>query len=310
MASKRITELTALASVTTDDLLLIVDDPAGTPASKKATVATLATLLNTSPALTGTPTAPTATVGTNTTQVATTAFVKTSVDNLLASAPAALDTLNELAAALGNDASFSSTVTTSLAAKAPLASPSLTGTPLAPTASAGTSTTQIATTAFVATSFAPKASPTFTGTVTTPLTTAGVVTTSGAGVLSSTASATAATANTYALRDGNGYVITSGLQTSPPPAIVTATTYTVAATDTSLIFNSTASCTVTLPSASTFSGRIIYMKTIAAFTVISASSNVLPLTTNTAGTAILAGTAGQWAMLHSNGTSWVKMAGS
>jgi len=63
-------------------------------------------------ALTGTPTAPTASVGTNTTQIATTAFVQ--------------------------QASF-----------APLASPALTGTPTAPTASAGTDTTQIATTAFV-----------------------------------------------------------------------------------------------------------------------------------------------------------------
>ena len=81
-----------------------------------------------SPALTGVPTAPTASAGTNTTQVATTAFVGTAVSNLVASAPAALDTLNELATALGNDASFSTTITNSLAAKAPLASPALTGT--------------------------------------------------------------------------------------------------------------------------------------------------------------------------------------
>lgn len=67
-----------------------------------------------SPALTGTPTAPTATAGTNTTQVATTAFV-----------------------------------TTGLALKANLASPTFTGTPAAPTATAGTNTTQVATTAFV-----------------------------------------------------------------------------------------------------------------------------------------------------------------
>ena len=81
-----------------------------------------------SPALTGTPTAPTATAGTATTQVATTAFVGTAVSNLVASSPAALDTLNELATALGNDASFSTTITNALAAKAPLASPALTGT--------------------------------------------------------------------------------------------------------------------------------------------------------------------------------------
>jgi hypothetical protein len=81
-----------------------------------------------SPALTGTPTAPTATAGTNTTQIATTAFVTGAVSDLIASAPGALNTLDELAAALGDDANFASTVTTSLAAKAPIASPTFTGT--------------------------------------------------------------------------------------------------------------------------------------------------------------------------------------
>lgn len=133
-----------------------------------------------SPALTGTPTAPTATAGTNTTQVATTAFVTTAVNNVIDAAPGALDTLNELAAALGDDANYAATITTALGnkqdkvtnvsdteigyldgvtsaiqtqinAKAPTASPTLTGTPLAPTATAGTNTTQIATTAFVKT---------------------------------------------------------------------------------------------------------------------------------------------------------------
>lgn len=73
--------------------------------------------LKASPTFTGTPLAPTATAGTNSTQIATTAFVASAVSSLVASAPAALDTLNELAAALGNDASFSTTVTTSIAAK-------------------------------------------------------------------------------------------------------------------------------------------------------------------------------------------------
>ena len=81
-----------------------------------------------SPTFTGTPAAPTASAGTNTTQIATTAFVRTEVSNLIASAPAALDTLDELAAALGDDASFATTVTNSLAAKAPIASPTFTGT--------------------------------------------------------------------------------------------------------------------------------------------------------------------------------------
>lgn len=102
-----------------------------------------------SPALTGTPTAPTATQATNNTQIATTAYVRTAVDGVVNAAPAALDTLNELATALGNDANFATTVTNSLATKAPLASPALTGTPTAPTAAADTTTTQVATTAFV-----------------------------------------------------------------------------------------------------------------------------------------------------------------
>jgi len=103
----------------------------------------------TSAALTGTPTAPTATAATNTTQIATTAFTATAVANLLDSAPATLNTLNELAAALGDDAAFSTTISNSIGLKAPLASPALTGTPSAPTASTGTNTTQLATTAYV-----------------------------------------------------------------------------------------------------------------------------------------------------------------
>ncbi len=71
-----------------------------------------------SPDLTGTPTAPTATAGTNTTQLATTAYVRTAVDNLVGAAPGALDTLDELAAALGDDANYATTITTALATKA------------------------------------------------------------------------------------------------------------------------------------------------------------------------------------------------
>ena len=80
-----------------------------------------------SPALTGVPTAPTAAANTNTTQVATTAYVQTEITDLIAAAPGALDTLNELASALGNDAAFSTTVTNSLATKLPLAGGTMTG---------------------------------------------------------------------------------------------------------------------------------------------------------------------------------------
>ena len=80
-----------------------------------------------SPALTGTPTAPTAAANTNTTQIATTAYVQTEINDLIAAAPGALDTLNELAAALGNDASFSTTVTNSLATKLNLSGGTMSG---------------------------------------------------------------------------------------------------------------------------------------------------------------------------------------
>lgn len=80
-----------------------------------------------SPTLTGVPSAPTAAAATNTTQIATTAFVRTEVSNLVASAPTALDTLNELATALGNDASFSTTITNSLAGKEPTITAGTTG---------------------------------------------------------------------------------------------------------------------------------------------------------------------------------------
>ena len=86
-----------------------------------------------SPELTGTPTAPTAAAATNTTQVATTAFVRTEVSNLVGSAGATLDTLGEIATALGNDVALSTTLTTSIGLKAPLASPTFTGTVTIPT---------------------------------------------------------------------------------------------------------------------------------------------------------------------------------
>jgi hypothetical protein len=106
-----------------------------------------------SPALTGTPTSTTAAVDTNTTQIATTAYV------------------------IGQSYLKSATASSTYA---PLASPTFTGTPAAPTASAGTSTTQLATTAFVTTADNLKAnlaSPAFTGTPTAPTATAGTNTT-------------------------------------------------------------------------------------------------------------------------------------
>ncbi|HGA2725039.1 TPA: phage tail protein [Enterobacter hormaechei] len=102
-----------------------------------------------SPTFTGTPKAPTAAAGNNTTQLATTAFVQAALIALVNGAPATLDTLKEIATAINNDPNFSTTINNALALKAPLASPALTGTPTAPTAAQTVNNTQIATTAFV-----------------------------------------------------------------------------------------------------------------------------------------------------------------
>ncbi|EHJ1676050.1 phage tail protein [Salmonella enterica] len=102
-----------------------------------------------SPTFTGTPKAPTPAAGNNTTQIATTAFVQAALTSLINGAPATLDTLKEIAAAINNDPKFSTTINNALALKAPLSSPALTGTPTAPTAAQSVNNTQIATTAFV-----------------------------------------------------------------------------------------------------------------------------------------------------------------
>ena len=78
-------------------------------------------------ALGGNPTTSTQTAGNNTTRIATTAFVSTAVANIVNSAPSTLDTLGEIATALGNDAALNTTLTNSIAAKLPLAGGTMTG---------------------------------------------------------------------------------------------------------------------------------------------------------------------------------------
>lgn len=70
-----------------------------------------------SPELTGAPSAPTAAPSTNSTQIATTAFVQAAVSALIDASPGALDTLNELAAAIGDDPNFAATISNGLAQK-------------------------------------------------------------------------------------------------------------------------------------------------------------------------------------------------
>jgi hypothetical protein len=94
------------------------------------------------------------------------------------------------------------------------------------------------------------------------------------------------------------------------PNTQTGTTYTVVDGDQWIISNNAAVVTLTLPTAANYTGRELIVKTINTGTVISASSNVVPRATGTAGTAILSGTAGSWAWMVSDGSNWVIMAGA
>src|SRR6185369_1316215 len=104
-----------------------------------------------------------------------------------------------------------------------------------------------------------------------------------------------------------GNTVTRALSASAPRT-VTGTTDSATAIDAAIIFNASGTCTETLPSASDNPGRILKLRTIAAQTVVSATSNVIPLAGGAAGTAILAATAGKWAELRSDGTNWQIMA--
>jgi len=83
--------------------------------------------------------------------------------------------------------------------------------------------------------------------------------------------------------------------------------FTLGDTENFVVCNGAGSITVTFPTASASTGRIVWIKTIAAQTVVSASSNVLPIGSATPGTAILAASAGANAMLVCDGTNWVIM---
>lgn len=95
---------------------------------------------------------------------------------------------------------------------------------------------------------------------------------------------------------------------SAVPTTVAGTTSTVGVSDSSIIYNASGTHTTTLPAAATYPGRWLHVKSIAAQAVNSASSNVVPIGGGAAGTAILAATAGKWALLQSDGTNWIIMA--
>lgn len=168
-------------------------------------------------------------------------------------------------------------------------------------ASAGTTYATIASLS----SYAPLASPTFTG--------APLSTTPTPGDNTTKIATTAFVATSFAPLASpsfTGQVTIAGPISTKAPTTVTTATYTVAATDSSLIFQTAAICTVTLPTPATYPGRLLRVKNIAAFAINSGSSNVVPLTTATAGTAIMTGVAGQWKTIQSDGTNWVVMSGN
>ena len=103
--------------------------------------------------------------------------------------------------------------------------------------------------------------------------------------------------------------VTTGLRRASP--VTKTADFTLADAEDYLINNKAGSaCVVTLPAAGSYTGRVVTIKTIQAQAVNSASSNVIPRAGGAAGTAILTGTAGNWATLVSNGTNWEIMSGS
>lgn len=104
-----------------------------------------------------------------------------------------------------------------------------------------------------------------------------------------------------------GTLSTSGTITTNAPVTKTAD-FSVASTDTWLINNKTGStCTVTLPSPSANTGRVLYFINYQNQSLVSASSNVVSRAGGAAGTAILDNVAGNWATIVSDGTNWVTM---
>ena len=102
----------------------------------------------------------------------------------------------------------------------------------------------------------------------------------------------------------------TGLGTGLVAPVTKTGNFTLGANENEVICNGSASITVTLPAASDWVCRRIRIKTVAAFTVVSASSNVVPLAGGSAGTSILSATAGKFAEMVSDGTNWIVMAGN
>ena len=102
--------------------------------------------------------------------------------------------------------------------------------------------------------------------------------------------------------------ITAAISAASSAPVTKTADFTVADNETWIINNKSGStCTATLPAASAWSGRQLTFKNIQAQTLVSASSNVVPIDSATAGTAILLAVAGNWATMVSDGTNWIIM---
>ncbi len=120
----------------------------------------------------------------------------------------------------------------------------------------------------------------------------------------------AATVTERAFIDHRGFINVNGGSFGRRTPVTRTNDFTVDTNENWLIVNNASSTTVTLPNPTNWSGREIMIKTIRASAVVSASSNVVPQTTATAGTAILPATDGAWATLVSDGTDWIIMQSS
>lgn len=154
-----------------------------------------------------------------------------------------------------------------------------------------------------------------TPTWTTALTSVSVVPANGFAGTVATATTTPAitlTTSVTGLLKGNGTAISAAvanIEYVPLSTVLTKTAdYTITGTDTWIINNKSGSAmTLTFPTASLWTGRYITVKNMQAQLVNSATSNIVPLNSTTAGTAILLGVVGNWATLVSDGTNWVIM---
>ena len=232
-----------------------------------------------SPTLTGVPLAPTATVGTNTTQIATTAFVLANATGSGAplSSPAFIGIPTAPTAAVATNTTQIATTAFVLAnatgSGAPLSSPAFTGVPTAPTAAVATNTTQLATTAFVLANGVSTASPTFTGVPLAPT-----------AALATNTTQIATTAFVIANSVSTASPIFTGVPSAPTAAVATNTTQlaTTAFVTTALtIYLTTATASTTYATIASLSSYATTASLSAYLTTSAAGTTYAPLASPT-----------------------------